>query len=478
MSAMPRENARQRPDRLASLCQAVRRSRWPLLAAGALLVALLLLVEAVALAHPTPSLTPGMALPEIAPAPLITLSPGQAITATVVFVPLVVRSGPPVLTPNTWQGEYYANAALSGQPAYITENERRVDLDWGSTGAPSGLPADHFSVRWTGDWEFEQGEYTFFLLADDGVRLRLDDELLIDEWVPGGGSHTGALTVATPGLHRLVLEYFEQTGNAAVRLHWRRTDLYPQWSGDYYREPWVESGWQYEATDSVIQFDWGLGAPEGLPADGFSVAWTTRRLLEPGTHRFYLYADEGYQFYVDGSLKMEGGWYHGQAGGATDAVYTLEVGALDYHNLTYHFHDRGTLAEARLWSERLEHPTWQVEIYANPSLSGLPVIVDPDGEKIFFDWGFEKPRAAMPSADSFSIRWTGQRYFHAGCYRFGLFADDGVRLKVDDEVLVEQWHVGRDEYHSLVTYLSSGYHDLVVEYFENTAEAEIRFWWE
>jgi len=448
-----------------------------LVAAGVLLAGLLLFLEVAAFAHPSSSLIASAMAPAKLPARARVLSPAQEITSTV-LLPLVARSGMESLTLNTWQGEYYANETLSGQPAYTTEDERRVDFDWGDGGAPAGLPTDSFSVRWTGDWDFEQGNYTFFLFADDGVRLWLDGELLIDDWVQGRGLRTVTALIATEGPHRLKLEYYEQTGGAAVRLHWRRTDLYPQWRADYYREPWVEYGLEYQATDSVIQFDWGMGAPDGLPADGFSVAWTSRRLFEPGTHRFFLYADEGYQFYVDGSLKKEGGWYDGQTGGSTDVVYTLEAGALEYHDLTYNFHDRGTLAEARLWSEYLEHPTWQIEFYDNTSLSGSPVIVDPDGEKIFFDWGFDKPRSAMPSADGFSIRWSGQRYFHAGCYRFGFFADDGVRLRVDGELLVEQWHVGRGEYHSPVTYLSSGYHDVVVEYFEDSAEAEIRFWWE
>ena len=58
------------------------------------------------------------------------------------------------------------------------------------------------------------------------------------------------------------------------------------------------------------------------------------------------------------------------------------------------------------------------------------------------------------------------------------FADDGVRLSVDGELLVDQWHDGSAEYHAPVTYLNTGNHDVVVEYYENSGEAEIRLWWE
>ena len=388
-----------------------------------------------------------------------------------IYLPFVSKTE---IAPNIWLAEYYANPNLGGEAEY-TREATRVDHDWG-TGAPTGLPANSFSIRWTGQWDFEAGVYTFFAFADDGVQLWLDDQRLINAWTPGKGLHQATVTVGTAGLHRLKLEYFENIGDAAIRLHWRRTDLYPQWHGDYYNQPWVESGKLYSQVDSAIQFDWGEGAPHDLPVDGFSVGWQANRVFEPGTHRIFLYADDGYQLFVDGNKKGEGGWYDGQGGGVEDAVYSLEAATTEYHNITYNFHDRGFVAEARLWIEYMERPRWTVEYYNNMYLGNPPAIVD-DAEWIFSDWKLGRPRKGIPS-DHFSIRWSGQRYFHAGCYRFGLYADDGVRLWVDGERLVNEWHDGIGEYHSPVTYLTTGYHNVVIEYYENTGGAEIRFWWE
>ena len=406
-------------------------------------------------------------------------APGaEPFTPTVthtVFLPLLSRSVP--LTPDRWYGDYYPNAALTGAPLYTTE-ERRLDFDWGD-GAPTGLPVDYFAARWTGRWQLEAGTYTFFLDHDDGVRLWLDGDLVIDHWEGGMAAHQATVSFAEEGLHLLTLEYFEATGQAYVHLRWRRTDLYPQWQGDYYREPWVENGYAGSQTDSAIQFDWGEGCPALVNpfCDSFSVSWTAQPLFEPGTYRLFLYADEGYQLYVDGNKVQEGGWYDGQEGGSEDSVYVLETGGVEQHTITYNFHDRGGPAEARFWPVYTEHPNWSVEFFANTDLRGTPEITD-DSYKVFFDWGLGKPRRAMPSANDFSARWTGQRYFHAGCYRFGLFADDGVRLWVDGELLVDQWHDGRAEYHSPITCLSSGYHQVIIEYYERMGEAEIRFWWE
>jgi hypothetical protein len=392
---------------------------------------------------------------------------------TTAFLPLVYGVLPVV---NLWSAAYYDNADLAGDPVY-TAQEKRVDYNWGQDSSPVGLPLDHFSIRWTGDWDFEYGIYTFFVYADDGVRLWLDDDLLIDSWQPGMGSHQATRTITTAGRHRLRLEYFERTGGAAISLGWRRTDLYPQWHGDYYSQPWVETGKLYEQTDSTIEFDWGEGCPDYLPCDSFSIGWRATPVFETGTYRFYIYADEGYQLYVDGNKVKEGGWYDGQGGGAQDVSYDLTVNSTQYRNIRFNFHDRGGPAEARLWIQKRGDPGWTAKYYPNRTLSGEPVKTREE-EAVFYDWGLDKPVGALPSGDSFSVQWSGQRYFHAGCYHFGLFADDGVRLWVDGERLVDQWHDGRDEYHSLYTYLTAGYHDVTIEYYEHNGEAEIRFWWE
>lgn len=394
--------------------------------------------------------------------------------SSTVFLPLII--GPALTISNVWQAEYYDGTNLIGEPAHVQE-EARVDYGWGTGGPFGDLGDDYYSARWSGHWQFEAGEYTFFLYADDGVRLWLDDTSLVDDW--GLGMHDRQVTVNidTEGLHHLKVEYYENTGDAAIHLRWRRTDLNPQWRGKYYQNPWVEGDPLYQQNDSSIQFEWYNGGPSGLPADGFSVAWDAEHLLEAGTHRIFFYADEGYQLYVDGTKVKEGGWYDGQSGGSMDDVYVLDTTSLGTHNIIFNFHDRGTLAEARLWIVNMEHPYWNVELYTDMNLSNW--FKDDDGYKVFFDWKLGKPLpwSKMPS-DHFSIRWSGMRYFHAGCYRFGLFADDGVRLWVDGELLVNEWHVGRGEYHSPYTYLSSGYHDVVIEYFEDSGEAEIRYWYE
>jgi hypothetical protein len=284
------------------------------------------------------------------------------------------------------------------------------------------------------------------------------------------------VTLESAGRHHLKVEYFERTGDAAIQVKWRRTDLYPEWEGEYYNNAWVEGTRLFRRSDRVVQFDWGDECPDAIQnCDRFSVAWEAQPLLEPGDHRIFLYADEGYRLYVDDEWKGDEGWYSGQS--AQDVAYDLTATELDTYKITYHFHDQGGPAEARLWIEYLERPFWEAEYYTNMSLSGTPYLLK-DEDTVFYDWGLGKARPKMPSSDHFSIRWSGERYFHAGAYRFSLFADDGVRLWIDGEKLVDEWHVGRAEYQSPITYLNTGYHEVVIEYYDDSGEAEVRFWFE
>jgi hypothetical protein len=74
------------------------------------------------------------------------------------------------------------------------------------------------------------------------------------------------------------------------------------------------------------------------------------------------------------------------------------------------------------------------------------------------------------------VAWHAQRLFEPGTTRLYVYADHGYRLYLDGNLLVDQWHDGRGEDHSLVTPLTEGLHRVAIEYYEGSGEAEIRFW--
>jgi len=101
--------------------------------------------------------------------------------------------------------------------------ELTIDHFWGSAG-PNGR-ADNFSVIWKGSFSVATtGDYYFKVVSDGGVRLLIDDYLIIDKQSLASQSvveHEAKVNLAA-GPHKIALEYYETTGEATVRLFYRR----------------------------------------------------------------------------------------------------------------------------------------------------------------------------------------------------------------------------------------------------------------
>lgn len=121
-------------------------------------------------------------------------------------------------------GEYFIDPEfdLDEAPA-ATRVDPVVNFNWGSNSPfPNLMPADNFTVRWSGFVEtiFSE-EYTFSVHSDDGCRLWVGDSLLIDKWVPQAGTeHAGKVTLQAGTKLPIRLEYMEMGGGANVALFW------------------------------------------------------------------------------------------------------------------------------------------------------------------------------------------------------------------------------------------------------------------
>jgi len=118
---------------------------------------------------------------------------------------------------------------------------------------------------------------------------------------------------------------------------------------------------------------------------------------------------------------------------------------------------------------------WSGSYYDNPTLSGSPVFVRKDGA-INFKWGQGSPGAGIPD-DRFSASWQRTEYFHQGTYRFFVTVDDGVRLFIDDQIVIDAWIVQAPTSYFGDVYIPAGYHSMRVEYYEDTGNAEINLYW-
>jgi hypothetical protein len=124
---------------------------------------------------------------------------------------------PPATCPNgEYLARYWANQTLGGLPA-LSRCEAQVDNNFGS-GSPPGLPIDGFSARYDATMSFAAGAYDLALGGDDGIRLWVDGNLVIDRWVNQAFTTYRATRTLTAGLHDIRVEYYEASGVAQVRL--------------------------------------------------------------------------------------------------------------------------------------------------------------------------------------------------------------------------------------------------------------------
>ncbi|MEM8531970.1 MAG: heparin lyase I family protein [Chloroflexota bacterium] len=115
----------------------------------------------------------------------------------------------------------YENDTLSGTPIK-TGIDTTVDWNWGTNAPGVGLPEDGFSIRWEGLVEPRYSEtYDFCTVSDDGVRLWVDGQQLIDNWTFHGVTEDcGSITLQAGQQYEVKMEYFDATGDAVARLLW------------------------------------------------------------------------------------------------------------------------------------------------------------------------------------------------------------------------------------------------------------------
>lgn len=124
------------------------------------------------------------------------------------------------------QAAFYSNRQLTGQPAVFAHGVNAagtIDVDWGS-GSPAGVPADNWSTRLTGLITFPAaGAYRFSALSDDGVRVWIDDRLVVDGWTAGLSVRTAAadVTVTAGQVSRIRIEHYDGGYGAQLRLQWK-----------------------------------------------------------------------------------------------------------------------------------------------------------------------------------------------------------------------------------------------------------------
>ncbi|TRX40503.1 PA14 domain-containing protein [Flavobacterium restrictum] len=122
------------------------------------------------------------------------------------------------------KAEYFNNMTLTGTPV-LTRTDATINNDW-VNGSPDPLVnADNFSVRWSGQVQPLYSEtYTFTTRSDDGIRLWVNGTQVINNWTDHSvATNTGTIALVAGVKYAIVLEYYENAGQAVAQLSWNST---------------------------------------------------------------------------------------------------------------------------------------------------------------------------------------------------------------------------------------------------------------
>jgi PA14 domain len=116
--------------------------------------------------------------------------------------------------------EYYKQLNFGGVPDQRID--ATVNYNWGKNAPYTGFPADRFSIRRTGRIKAPvTGVYTFTTNSDDGVRLWLNDSLIINQWNDHGAQNNSAIVNLVQGqMYKIKMDYYENKGKAVIKLLW------------------------------------------------------------------------------------------------------------------------------------------------------------------------------------------------------------------------------------------------------------------
>ena len=254
------------------------------------------------------------------------------------ILPTQPSTGDPTPTPpngngNGLQATYFNNMDFSGSS--ISRIDPVIDFSWGGGAPDPQIGNDTYSARWEGSIEApSSGNYTFYTTSDDGMKLWVNGQLIIDKWIDQGPTEwTGTLNMTAGQKVPIKLEYYENGGGAMAKLSWSgpgvgkqivpQANLYaetkvtnpapnpPSGGGNglqaIYYDNMNFSGTSISRIDPVIDFNWGLGSPNPqIGNETYSVRWEgSIEAPTSGTYTFYSTTDDGVKLWINGQLIIE-----------------------------------------------------------------------------------------------------------------------------------------------------------------------------
>ncbi len=290
----------------------------------------------------------------------------------------------PVMAGGGWHAEFFNNQTLSGSPVYSWD-EPWIGHEWGTDAPSPGLIYEHFSIRWTRSFQTDKKRtYQFCAMADDGVRIKVNNVWVLDEWHANNGiAYCGSQYTLPKGEYDVQVEYYENGGESLIYVWWEDVDPFspftpvispdsvPEpppvsvpsvssagpapfdaWYGEYFGNRSLSGQPDRIRLDPWIGFDWNVGAPfAGMTDESFSIRWRRSAMFEAGYYKFCATADDGVRMWVDDVLALDK-WYDN---GSAIHCHTLNMAKGVHQVHVEYYEDRGSSFIYAWWKEEKPH---------------------------------------------------------------------------------------------------------------------------
>ena len=386
-------------------------------------------------------------------------------------------------TGSNWTGSYYSNPSLEGSPVF-TRIDPALVFNWAGNSPGPGIGGQYWSARWLSVQYLNAGTYRFNIEADDGVRMFIDGQSILDAWHDEAATTYAVNVQVVAGNHALQVDYYQAVGDSSLSVSWDYLLVQSTaWLGQYFNNANLQGSPVLTRYESSINYFWGTGSPDPVvPNNNFSARWTATLPFSAATYRFTLAGDDGVRLFIDNASVIDQ-WHPESL-----TAYVIDVPlAAGLHTLRVEYFQNTDQAAIRFNYEVAVGPPpypgtqsdqWYGEYFTNPNLQGSPALIRLDGQSgINFNWSVTPPAPGFPH-DNYSVRWTRRVFFPGRPYQFFVNVDDGARLFIDSTLIIDAWKKQSATTYSKYADITEGYHIVRLEYFQDHFDAVIKMTWD
>jgi uncharacterized repeat protein (TIGR03806 family) len=350
------------------------------------------------------------------------------------------------------EGKYYNDANFSNLA--LTRIDPTIDFNWGGGSPDPSMGNNIFSIRWEGQIQPLYSEtYTFTTTTDDGVRLWVNNQLIIDKWIlQAPTSWTGSIALTAGQKVDIRMDFYENQGGAVAQLEWESPSqareivptnfLFPAGATGTFQAITFDPLADKQTSDPG--FNLTASASSGLPVS-FSVVSGPATI---NNHQLTLTGSPGI---VTVRASQTGNGTYVTAPEITRSFWVLAPGTGLGTGLLGTYFDNINLSNIAFY---------RVDTTVN------------------FYWDSRSPEASM-DYNTYAVVWEGQvEAPFTETYTFTTNTDDGVRLWVNGVQLIDQWQdQGRSSFSGSIALNAGQKVNIRMDYYENRAYASAQLSW-